>query len=176
MSNKRKSFYSIVVLMLLLAGICGAFIGCSSQESTQADPAQKSNEAQQPSNAQPPEGIERPDGMEPPEGIQPPEGGERPEGMPPGGGGFNFSDEEFEELLTTAVEEGTITAEQVDEILAWWALRPEFNSEEPDEDQMEEMEEMNEWMQQQPESAKVILFGGRGGPPGGGGPPPEQES
>jgi hypothetical protein len=98
--------------------------------------------------------------MEPLEGMQP-------------RGGFNFADDELEELLATAVAEGTITGEQADEILAWWALRPEFDSEEPDEDQMEEM---NEWMQQQPESAKAILSGGKGGPPGGGGPPPEQEN
>jgi hypothetical protein len=164
MSNKRKSLYAAIVLMILLTSICGAFIGCSGQESTQSGPTQLSN-------AQPPEG------MEPPEGMRPPEGGERPEGMPPGGG-FNFSDEEFEELLTTAVEEGTITGEQADEILVWWALRPEFSSEEPDEDQMEEM---NGWMQQQPESAKVIFFRGKGGPGGGGPPgdgeaPPKQES
>jgi hypothetical protein len=159
MSNKRKSFYTVIVLMLLLTCICGAFIGCSSQESTQQGPAQTSN-------AQPPEG------MDPSEGIQPPGDGERPEGMPRGGG-FNFPDEELEELLATAVAEGTITGEQADEILAWWALRPEFDSEEPDEDQMDAM---NEWMQQQPESAKTILSGGRGGPPGGGGPPPGQEN
>ena len=159
MSNKRKGFFTVIVFTLLFTCICGAFIGCSGRESTQQGPAQ-------PSNAQPLEG------MEPPEGMQPPQGGERPEGMQPGGG-FNYPDKELEELLATAVAEGTITQEQADEILAWWVLRPEFGSEEPDEDQMEEM---NEWLQQQPESAKAIFSGGRGGPPGGGGPPPEQDN
>lgn len=164
MSNKRKSFYAVITLMLILTCICGAFVGCSGQD--QPDPAQTSNQ-------QPPNGTEPQDGMEPPEVMQMSDSGQRPAGMQPGGG-FNFSDNELQELLATAVEEGTITTEQADEILAWWALRPEVNSEEPDEDIKEEMDE---WMQQQPESAQSIFFGNREGEPrGGGGPPPEQEN
>jgi hypothetical protein len=158
MSNKRKSFYAVITLMLILTCMCVAFIGCSGQD--QPDQAQTSNQ-------QPPDDTEPQDGIEPPEIMQMSDSGQWPAGMQPVGG-FNYSDDELQELLATAVEEGTITTEQADEILAWWALRPEFEGEDPDEDLREEMDE---WMQQKPESAQSILFRNREG-----GPPPEQEN
>ena len=168
MVKKSTSIFAVVALALLLIGTLSLCTGCSSQESSSQNPAQTSSEAQQPSEGQPPEGGE------PPEGMEPPEGGERPEGMP-GNMGFNMTDEEFEALLEEAIAEGTITEEDAAEITEWWQQRPEFDTEEIDEAQMEEM---SEWMQSQPESARALFGGGMGGPGGGGPPeggmPPEQ--
>jgi hypothetical protein len=162
MYRKFTGIFVIAFLVISLTGVSWLFIGCSSQENSAQNPSQTAGEVQQPSD------------MQPPEGMEPPAGGGRPEGMPRGMG-FNMSDEEFQELLDKAVTDGTITDEESAEILAWWQNRPEFDSEEIDEAQMQEM---SEWMQQQPESAMEIFGGmrgpGGGAPPAGGGGPPQQ--
>ena len=150
MYRKYTGILIAVTLAIMMVGsLC---VGCSSQDSSSQSPSQTAGNMQQP-----------------PEGMEPPADGERPEGMTQGmGGGFNMTDDEFQELLDTAVADGTITEQEAAEIEEWWQQRPEFDSEEMDEAQMEEM---NEWMQQQPECAMGIFGGMRG--PGGGGPPPD---
>ena len=67
-----------------------------------------------------------------------------------------YKDEEFEMLVAEIVEEGRITSEQAEKIVAWWERRPTIDSGMAADTNFKLV---SEWMREKPEGIKEVFPG-----------------